>query len=211
MEQHRDEPLRCADCAASFIFSAAEAAVFAERGLAAPKRCKDCRRARKNRAAAGVGAGDGQGSHRPQGLSRPRDGDDRSRRREAQGGRYGAPVRRYTGDVNEYRSPMADSFTTGTQRPYPQTPGRDGNRRLPGSGPHHPPAHGGAPRGPSSAPKPPGRMAEGANPAARRRPQAEMSAITCDACGAQAEVPFKPAEGREVYCPACYRARRPAS
>jgi len=46
---------------------------------------------------------------------------------------------------------------------------------------------------------------------ARRRPEAEMFSITCDACGARAEVPFKPAEGREVYCPSCYRARRPST
>jgi CxxC-x17-CxxC domain-containing protein len=38
-----------------------------------------------------------------------------------------------------------------------------------------------------------------------------MFAITCDACGAKAEVPFKPADGREVFCPTCYRARRPST
>jgi CxxC-x17-CxxC domain-containing protein len=39
----------------------------------------------------------------------------------------------------------------------------------------------------------------------------ELFSITCTTCGAQAEVPFKPAEGRDVFCPTCYRARRPAS
>src|SRR5690242_20861755 len=46
MEQYRDEHIACANCGASFLFSAGEAAVFAERSLAAPKRCKECRRAR---------------------------------------------------------------------------------------------------------------------------------------------------------------------
>src|SRR6185437_16077991 len=61
MEKHHDEHIDCADCGAPFVFSADEAAVFEERGLAAPKRCKDCRRARKERAAGG-GSRDG---HRP--------------------------------------------------------------------------------------------------------------------------------------------------
>jgi CxxC-x17-CxxC domain-containing protein len=36
-----------------------------------------------------------------------------------------------------------------------------------------------------------------------------MFSITCSSCGAGAEVPFKPSEGREVFCQACYRARKP--
>jgi CxxC-x17-CxxC domain-containing protein len=38
-----------------------------------------------------------------------------------------------------------------------------------------------------------------------------MFSIHCNACGVEAQVPFKPAEGREVFCPTCYRARRAAS
>jgi CxxC-x17-CxxC domain-containing protein len=37
-----------------------------------------------------------------------------------------------------------------------------------------------------------------------------MFSITCNACGAESQVPFKPDEGREVFCQACYRARKPA-
>ncbi len=224
MEQHRDEQIECADCGAAFIFSAAEAAVFADRALAAPKRCKDCRRARKERAASEARGGRPQAfsaTHAAPGGARP------------QGGRYGAPPRRYTGDVNEYRSPMADSFSAA---PYGRTARGSENRpamtapRNPratrGASFGHPQTAGGiAPRttGPYSqsrsaardaeSPHRPGVEEHGGSRAqpARRRPQAAMSAITCDACGAQAEVPFKPAEGREVYCPACYRTRRPAS
>ena len=32
--------------------------------------------------------------------------------------------------------------------------------------------------------------------------------IKCADCGAMALVPFKPVEGRAVYCPNCYRARK---
>jgi CxxC-x17-CxxC domain-containing protein len=32
--------------------------------------------------------------------------------------------------------------------------------------------------------------------------------IKCVECGANAKVPFKPLEGRPVFCPACYRARK---
>ncbi len=38
--------------------------------------------------------------------------------------------------------------------------------------------------------------------------QREMNQITCSECGAQSEVPFKPAEGRPVYCRDCYSKHR---
>ncbi|HLC56942.1 MAG TPA: CxxC-x17-CxxC domain-containing protein [Candidatus Nanoarchaeia archaeon] len=33
----------------------------------------------------------------------------------------------------------------------------------------------------------------------------EMHKITCSDCGKEAEVPFKPVEGRKVYCRDCYQ------
>lgn len=33
--------------------------------------------------------------------------------------------------------------------------------------------------------------------------------VTCITCGTAAQVPFKPIEGRDVFCQPCYRARRP--
>jgi CxxC-x17-CxxC domain-containing protein len=33
--------------------------------------------------------------------------------------------------------------------------------------------------------------------------------ITCKTCGGVAQVPFKPIEGRDVFCQPCYRARKP--
>jgi CxxC-x17-CxxC domain-containing protein len=41
-----------------------------------------------------------------------------------------------------------------------------------------------------------------------RRPR-EMHQIKCSDCGADAEVPFKPTEGRPVYCKDCFEKHRP--
>ena len=37
----------------------------------------------------------------------------------------------------------------------------------------------------------------------------EMHKATCADCGKECEVPFKPTEGRPVYCRDCYRKHRP--
>lgn len=37
----------------------------------------------------------------------------------------------------------------------------------------------------------------------------EMFKATCAECGGEAEVPFKPDEGKDVYCRECYQKRRP--
>ncbi len=36
------------------------------------------------------------------------------------------------------------------------------------------------------------------------RPAREMFIATCANCGGEAKVPFKPTEGREVYCSECF-------
>jgi len=36
----------------------------------------------------------------------------------------------------------------------------------------------------------------------------EMHKATCSECGEECEVPFKPTEGKPVYCRECYRKRR---
>lgn len=228
MEHHRDEHIVCGDCGTSFLFSAGEASVFAQRGLAAPKRCKECRRARKERAPFAGGQQASPGPDRNgNGYARPR------------GDRRGGPPR-YTGDVNEYRSPMQDSFSPAPvyagrwgDGPSASAPaaggwgrrggfssgnqgGEDGARPARGDGEGAFARHGrpGPARGaPPRARRPQGDQgAASAAPATgpRRRAQAEMFSITCNACGTSAEVPFKPAEGREVFCQACYRARKPA-
>jgi CxxC-x17-CxxC domain-containing protein len=37
----------------------------------------------------------------------------------------------------------------------------------------------------------------------------EMHKATCSECGQECEVPFKPTEGKPVYCRECYRKRKP--
>ncbi|MBI2111998.1 DNA-directed RNA polymerase [Candidatus Woesearchaeota archaeon] len=36
----------------------------------------------------------------------------------------------------------------------------------------------------------------------------EMHKATCSECGQECEVPFKPTEGKPVYCRECYRNKR---
>jgi len=37
----------------------------------------------------------------------------------------------------------------------------------------------------------------------------EMHKATCSECGQETEVPFKPQDGRPVYCRDCYQKHRP--
>ncbi len=51
-----EETIRCADCGRDFKHSEKDQAFFQERGFSAPKRCKDCRQAKKDqRASSGEG------------------------------------------------------------------------------------------------------------------------------------------------------------
>lgn len=36
----------------------------------------------------------------------------------------------------------------------------------------------------------------------------EMHKATCAECGQECEVPFKPTEGKPVYCKECYRKKK---
>ncbi|MFA6088274.1 MAG: CxxC-x17-CxxC domain-containing protein [Candidatus Woesearchaeota archaeon] len=36
----------------------------------------------------------------------------------------------------------------------------------------------------------------------------EMHKATCSSCGAECEVPFKPTEGKDVFCKECYMKRK---
>jgi len=49
MQQYQDKDLTCAECGNAFTFSADEQELFAQRGYTnEPKRCLDCRNARKS-------------------------------------------------------------------------------------------------------------------------------------------------------------------
>jgi hypothetical protein len=175
MDQRRDDHLVCTSCGETFLFSASEAAVFAQRGLTSPKRCKTCRKARKEQAGGRADASGRFGAGpRTDGRGRPR----------------------YTGDVNEYRSPMQDSYSPATwQRPP-----------MPERGPR---------RGP---------VGTRPGPAANRRGQNDGAASSARPRGARPEddgnyrapsYPDDRAPGSADrtpprFCQTCYRARKPA-
>lgn len=43
----------------------------------------------------------------------------------------------------------------------------------------------------------------------RDRPPREFHKTNCSDCGEECEVPFKPTEGRPVYCRDCYQKHAP--
>ena len=53
MSTYQDKELTCADCRGKFLFSAKDQEFFAERGFSEPKRCKDCRQAKKEQRGGG--------------------------------------------------------------------------------------------------------------------------------------------------------------
>jgi CxxC-x17-CxxC domain-containing protein len=61
---YQDKSIQCADCGATFTFSADEQEQFASRGYTnEPKRCSNCRQARKERMGnSGGGSSGGYGS-----------------------------------------------------------------------------------------------------------------------------------------------------
>ena len=44
----------------------------------------------------------------------------------------------------------------------------------------------------------------------RQKFRKKMHTVTCDKCGAETKVPFKPIEGKEVYCKECYKQMKEA-
>ena len=59
---YEDKTLECVDCGASFTFSASEQEFFANKGFTnEPKRCPDCRQARKDQRRGSQGGADSYG------------------------------------------------------------------------------------------------------------------------------------------------------
>lgn len=48
MEELKEKVLVCKDCGEEFVFTAGEQSFYIEKGFAEPKRCRECREARKN-------------------------------------------------------------------------------------------------------------------------------------------------------------------
>ncbi len=80
------------------------------------------------------------------------------------------------------------------------TPRRRSARREPSS-----PA---AEAAPPAAPRDPKNPRDGGRRAAAVREEKPRFSVTCQECGTQAEVPFKPIDGRQIFCQPCYRARK---
>lgn len=59
---YTEKTLTCQDCGASFAFSADDQEFYAGKGYTEPKRCPDCRRARKAERGGGRGEGAGYSS-----------------------------------------------------------------------------------------------------------------------------------------------------
>ncbi len=187
------DQITCSDCGGSFVFTDAEREFYLSKDLAVPpKRCKACRQARKVSRGDTPSGGDRRDGPRPSG---PRSGDRPPFR--------GAP-----------RPPFREGarVTWGTT-PNPRGgaapargPSRDGRSARDRSAP--PPRRNG-PKFPGGqtpaaiAPKPSVQPGNGS----AARPERPKYGIHCATCGIHAQVPFKPLEGRLVYCQPCYRAR----
>jgi CxxC-x17-CxxC domain-containing protein len=223
-----DQQISCSDCGDVFLFSDAEQTFYREKGLAAPpKRCKACRAARKasgphagapgagrggpRRGPGGGAGGNDRTSNDPNGYRSPMSmggwgGQSQDR------GRGPAPAR--GGDTRGQFAPRGGGG--GDRRPTVGGPRNDrprGNGGFSGGGggggaPYRSPAFPEARGEARPAPRGNGGNGGGAPRARAERPERPKFDITCVTCGVQAQVPFKPIEGREVFCKTCYQARR---
>jgi CxxC-x17-CxxC domain-containing protein len=209
-----DSQIRCSDCGELFLFSEQEQAFFAEKGLnTAPKRCKPCRQARKSTDRGSLRSNDG--GQRPSGGG---GFGDRSRGAPSGGSFPRGASSTPRGGEGGWRPRNAGPVAAGPQQAHPASTG--GPRAGGWKTPHAPQtAQAGAPRarertfaGASPAHAPPREPPPAAaKPAARERAAKPKFDITCAECGAPSQVPFKPLEGRQVYCQPCYRLRKIAS
>jgi CxxC-x17-CxxC domain-containing protein len=223
MSDERDQQITCAECGNVFPFSAAEQQFYAERGLASPpKRCKACRQARRASQGGGPGGERGPRDRGPRYASNPNQQRGPTPNGSGYGGAGGFAPRGERAGGFGGGPPRGDRGGGG-----PRAPGRPGGGGFNGgprghSGPNQSswgtrPGEGGQrpPRAPRAAqdgeraPRPaPSQDAERAERPARARPERPRYDITCAECGTPAQVPFKPLEGRQVFCQPCYRARK---
>lgn len=104
----------------------------------------------------------------------------------------------YTGDVNEYRSPMACDFPAG-RNPYGRNPyGRNPYGRKPNDQRGHREAN----RNPSA------QQEKNLGARTQHQPRRAEFVAVCANCGATAHVPFEPSRFQQVLCRACHRENR---
>lgn len=196
MSEQENETRTCSDCGAEFAFGVEERRFFEERGLTPPKRCRACRRARKaERSFGGERRDVGAPPRRDEGFRGPSDygsgghasggsgGGGRASRGYGGGGQGGGGEARRGRPDDRRRSRPSSSDRERETRAHDRRP-RDASDARPAQSP---PAE-------ASAERP-----------RRERPKYD---ITCQRCGAAAQVPFKPIEGRALFCKPCYEARK---
>lgn len=188
MNEPENETRTCSDCGAEFAFGAEERRFFEERSLTPPKRCRACRRARKAERSFAPAGDRGGGGDR----GAPRRFDGPSDARPAR------PAEGFRGP-SEYGSGGGVGAGAGAGERRPRFDDRRGFR--PRSNDRRPSQGGDAPRPQQSAPH----STESAPRPRKERPKYD---ITCQQCGAAAQVPFKPIEGRALFCKPCYDARK---
>jgi len=192
---YQDKTIICVGCGKEFEFTASEQAFFESKGFTSePKRCKECRQARRRKKPQGRdsseyrspafhdSAPDHQGGWR----------SSRNRGRSSQGGRseYRAPGFRdaHSGD-GVYRSPaFRDQPTADTEYRSVAFQDRDlddvrNEYRAPGF----------------------------QDRAQEYRDERPMFSIVCSACGEKAMVPFLPEEVENPMCSECFRNQREAA
>jgi len=232
-----DQHITCSECGGSFVFTESERQFYESKGLAGPpKRCKACRQARK--AADGGRAGGFRGGARDGGFAgRPARGKDSWNggaphgQDAPRGGPPAGGAPRGWGRMSGQDAPRAprsgDAAQGGDRGP---SRGRGGYARGAEGAPRGDvggrDAGFAAGRGrrevvdaPRDARRP--KRAGDARPAgaaspeeprparpAKTKPERPKFDVTCKECGTAAQVPFKPIEGRDVFCQPCYRARR---
>ncbi len=227
-----DQQINCSDCGDAFVFTQAEQSFYAEKGLTtAPKRCKACRAARKTSQGDRPGGGGGDRGARGFSPSNGRGGGGGGR--DGGGSEGGWRPRVQAGAPRGGSAPQAGGGSPGgwdkprTSGRGPTGPGTPigGNRWNQGAVPRGDAPRprveevqsraprdgfvprrsqdGRPPRGPERSPEPSREKA----PPRERAPKPKFD-ITCAECGTTSQVPFKPLEGRQVFCQPCYRARK---
>ena len=224
-----DSSRTCADCGASFAFGAEEQRFFESKNLTPPKRCLTCRKARRAERTSGAPRRDDDRRGPPPGAP-PRFSD-----RGSAPSHGGPPRFADRGSAPSHGGPPR-FVDRGPDRPPPGratgtfqgSAGYGGGARRPSSDDRLPPRDDRRPfqrpgfdrpsfdrpsfdRGRGARPSPaPSEHRPTPSPAADAAPRKERPRydITCQGCGVGAQVPFKPVEGRALYCKPCYLSRK---
>jgi len=190
-----DKTLTCVQCKSEFVFSAGEQQFYQERGLGSPpKRCKQCRRARKR-----VSKADGGGEYRSPAFENSAPVHQRIRGRgHGRGPNPGGPGRQGRRD---YRSPSFGDKVIDAQSEY-RAPGFKEYADLDPADEYRAPGFKEYDNiKPEEEYRAPG-FSEDRDAWKDERP---MFSLVCSVCGAKSLVPFLPEEKESPMCQECYK------